>query len=753
MSQGLTWIAARRMPLVALVALFALAVGMFAASQTTAAAKHLKVYDINSGSGVCLQVAGTSGAEVEYGLYFGTDQEDTATADDKRVGVYTADTEFDNPDTADVEENKGDQSDFVPIETALCEAAADSTPTDNPSTSDAGGDADEVPDPAVNLNRNFKITPNGTPSPIIELLSPSLSIAFPADTDSIVGDDSELSVSVSARNFDGFGSLDGVDTRQNQDADPTLLWVRVSGVLDNPTETATLTEDGKWSGQVEIPAGTTEGEYTVSARVRYDFKGTVPANGATDEETATALGDDKYITVTKTFTVGDAGTNAAAASLSLGNSGNDDPLRDGDQARAEDDNAPAGSTIWLKLVVTNSLGNPANAAGLTGVTVIGAGAQLAIHDGVFNPATGVHEPGGVNADTDSSGPNSAATTEGVGNVTFIKVGKAGSPPKPGTVDIYALVIARDGAPRTETITLAFTGAGTVLELGEAKNVSPENETEFSIAAQDSGGNKANLGQITIRVYDADGKAASNIRATKSTQGASTETDRDDDGNVPAILVEAMQKAEPGVYTVTVSIVGVDDSDASTTVTIVGRADDVAVEASATSSDTIGDVITVTATVTDADGNSVADDTPVVFDVSASTGLAAIGTGHGDDGVKSKSGVASAKYAVVGAGTSVISASAGGATGVVVVISTAGAGPAPSTEPADGLSQTELNNFASWSGEGSVSASELLAGIADASGVLFYDGDSWQRYGVVDGQVIPGSRDFTIRSGQTIWISG
>ena len=31
MSQGLTWIAARRMPLVALVAIFALSVGMFSA--------------------------------------------------------------------------------------------------------------------------------------------------------------------------------------------------------------------------------------------------------------------------------------------------------------------------------------------------------------------------------------------------------------------------------------------------------------------------------------------------------------------------------------------------------------------------------------------------------------------------------------------------------------------------------------------------------------------------------------------------
>ena len=125
------------------------------------------------------------------------------------------------------------------------------------------------------------------------------------------------------------------------------------------------------------------------------------------------------------------------------------------------------------------------------------------------------------------------------------------------------------------------------------------------------------------------------------------------------------------------------------------------------------------------------------------------------------GTASVKFAVVGAGTSVVSASAvdSGATGVAVIVSTAGL-PAeaavvdePDPEPVDGLSQTELNNFASWSGEGSVSASELLAGIADATGVLFYDGDSWQRYGVVDGQVIPGSRDFTIRSGQTIWISG
>ena len=118
-----------------------------------------------------------------------------------------------------------------------------------------------------------------------------------------------------------------------------------------------------------------------------------------------------------------------------------------------------------------------------------------------------------------------------------------------------------------------------------------------------------------------------------------------------------------------------------------------------------------------------------------------------------------RYVVTkGSGSATIIASdaaEGGTADAVIAISAEAAAPVdePDPEPADGLSQTELNNFASWSGEGSVSASELLAGISGASAVLFYDGDSWQRYGAVDGQVIPGSRDFTIRSGQTIWISG
>ena len=144
-------------------------------------------------------------------------------------------------------------------------------------------------------------------------------------------------------------------------------------------------------------------------------------------------------------------------------------------------------------------------------------------------------------------------------------------------------------------------------------------------------------------------------------------------------------------------------------------------------------------MTDADGNALADGTVVNFNVSGDR-LGPIGS-DASSGTLAYGGQSKTK-----AGTA--SASVRGSTGATAPASLPSSSPLggephdrghpallarrPSktadVEPVDGLSQTELNNFASWSGEGSVSASELLAGIADATGVLYYDGDSWQRYG-------------------------
>ena len=107
-----------------------------------------------------------------------------------------------------------------------------------------------------------------------------------------------------------------------------------------------------------------------------------------------------------------------------------------------------------------------------------------------------------------------------------------------------------------------------------------------------------------------------------------------------------------------------------------------------SASTIGDVITVTATLSDEDGNAVADGTRVNFSVSDLTGLHAIGSNHASttpadetaNGPTSKDGVAEVQFTVVGAGVSVVSATAGGVSAVAVIVSTAGAKPPRLTSP-------------------------------------------------------------------------
>jgi hypothetical protein len=338
------------------------------------------------------------------------------------------------------------------------------------------------------------------------------------------------------------------------------------------------------------------------------------------------------------------------------------------------------------------------------------------------------------------------------------------------VTVYALVLGPGGAATTESIDLTFTGPADSIEVLDATEAlrsvnvvnvddddvktTVEDTVKLQVTAIDTSGLDADppTSGVALAITDADGKrvASTKISASQPAKSAA-------DGKFYITVTGKGSAAAPltaGEYTVTAKRAKLESSG---TFVVAGAPDDVAVSADPGSSDIVGDIIIVTVVVNDADGNAVADGTSVTFDHSDNTGLAAIGTGH--DGKDTKGGSASVKYAVVGAGTSVISATAGGATGVVVVSSTAGqAAPVevveePDPEPVDGLSRTQLNNFASWSGEGSVSASELLAGISGASGVLYYDGDSWQRYGVLDGQVIPGSRDFTVRDGDVIWISG
>ena len=169
------------------------------------------------------------------------------------------------------------------------------------------------------------------------------------------------SASITITDSDGIVAAGGNDlsitvAAKNPVATATLVWVRVSGVLDGPAVENTA---GDQTLGIVIPDGTPEGEYTISARFHYPDD-----TGETDDENV--IGDqasERLDAASATFTVGDTGTNLAAAALTLGNSADDEPLTTADETVAETGTVPASDgDVWLKVSATNSLGNAATTA-------------------------------------------------------------------------------------------------------------------------------------------------------------------------------------------------------------------------------------------------------------------------------------------------------------------------------------------------------------------------------------------------------
>ena len=753
--------------LTALAVMIALVGAMFASVGSVRGADE-EEGDISSNSGVCLLDSANDDHSVTtpaWRLFYDSDASGTVDTNDNKVQVWDKDSDADTD---------GDQSLWVDVTSSLCAGKPD-----NSTSTEDGGDANTDPDPAVNRNRNFKITPNGTLSPIVELQSPTVTLLL-SDTDGKVNDDSSLTVTLLASNFNGYGT-------DNDRTTPLRLdYVRVSGELDAPAGTpdvsdGNVTLTGTWSGTITIPDGTTAQEYTVSARVSYETEATQ------------AEADRKKVAQSRTFTVGDGGTNAAAASLSLGNEKEDNTLRVGDQAKAEDGmEAASGGDVWLKLTALNSLGSPANPASLTSITVIAPGATVTIHDAEWDGELGSLKPGGKNGGSDSSGANSATTDMivvsgvntllNVDHTKFIKVERAGSPPKPGSVDVYAIVIGKDGGPRSEVVPVSFTGAGATVEVGDAKAVAPGKKTEFTIKAKDAGGSDASLSQASFRVTNEDGKRAEGkVDVSLGNVGDSTATPLDNDPNAKAGIVTVASTAAAGVYMVTVSLPGVADSSATTEVIVAGTAKSVELEADPESGDAAEqDVIKVTATLLDDNGANVADGTRVEFTVLGRS-LSAIGPGHApietsvqkaldsndevielsvtSGGVKTKDGQASVNYVVTGSGTAVISATSegGSASGVLRVTTTDSAAEAADAMPEEEASVSclsELSGFATWSCGVEADASEIFDMVSGrgVTALHLWNGSTWVRYSVVDGTMVPGSSDFMVTESDILYIS-
>ena len=468
------------------------------------------------------------------------------------------------------------------------------------------------------------------------------------------------------------------------------------------------------SRSVEVPEGVPAGPLTISAKTSAFNHDMVDFVAATDDAAASGTENVAFDGSVTLDIVEDAGDGLASAALSLVTKA-DDVTTTADESAPGKSAVPAGDTITVSYQALNELGEKSNNDDVKSITVLSTGgATVAI-----------------------------GTESGVGNVTETDVDASGAftitKDKAGAVDVY-VILTGDGSATSDPISLSFTGAAGALTLGDGVNIEAGNSTDVAITAQDASGTDVALPTIRTAVTDADGKATSTITAKKAKN--------DDDEDV--VRVSADAKAVAGDYTVTVSIVG-SEVEGTASVTIVGVTDTLELEASAMSSDTIGDVVTLTATLTDENGNTVENKTTVTFTASPAMVLSTIGGSHAD--VESKDGVASVSYVVTGAGTAVLSAVADGVSNVVVFSSTAGEGAA-ADEAVSLACLSATNGFATYTCGVDSSASELFGLVSGrgATAVHLWNGSDWVRYSVVDGAMVPGSSDFTVTDNDILYIS-
>ena len=530
-----------------------------------------------------------------------------------------------------------------------------------------------------------------------------------------------------------------------------LLWIRVSGELDNPEDPATGWVASSKTTTLAVPAGTADGEYTISAAVRYDPNTNanvtdddgdkVPGGSADGDEN-----DGTVLTGSVVISVGDVGMNAASADLSLGTATYDTPTTVKNETIPEDGTeAASGGDIWLKLVTSNSLDSAANSSGLTGLTIIAPGGRLAIH--ANNPVNGQPMATPV---TGGTGSNSAQINTMVGNTMHILVSKADR--KPGDVDVYAQVVGTDGAPRSNTLPLSFTGASSSLTLGTPKSVAPGGKAEFTVDAQDAAGNAGSIGQLSFKVTDADGKgvSTSKVKITKDTAGSSTPAKETDDNALQTVgLIETFNTTAPGVYTIETSLAGVKDSEATTTLTVSGAAANVMLDVSMnTDAVELGTIVTVGASVTDKNDAPVADETPISFATGGALTLDKVIAP-----TETKDGAATAEFIVSkgeGLGVIIVTSGTGRATHTVSLA----AAEAMPEEEASVACLSNLAGFATWACGVESSASEIFGLVSGrgATALHLWNGSAWVRYSVVDGTMVPGSSDFMVAENDILYIS-
>ena len=627
------------------------------------------------------------------------------------------------------------------------------------------------------------------------------------DSDGVVPDGKDVIVTVSVTAIE---SSDSAPTPT-----PTISWIRVSGELSghelltgNPPAPTNMDYDaGEAAGDsfkfvaslsrtVINPKGTAPGEYTVSAHVDPD-------------------GDDgslKARTVTKILTVGGAGTGLDSATLTVTDM-DGKPNANLNSAPADDD-----GTVYLTVQAKNSLGKNSNDGDVSQIIIYARGGDITIPAGINgNAAAGDTDfddtADGTDRAENTSNPNALTASPANAKERF-QVTAGGN--VAASVDVYVTLIGGSGVVTSDTVNISFTGPADSISVGDPSGPLGQSNSEITIAvtATDSAGNGVALGPDDVsavvkdrsgndpnigvehqkgdndrdgcrdgtlnEVGDAlstDAPCASGNGDDKRTTGTNEATgftatpkthytEKPFDGKTVVVPVSTgAEKADPGEYTVVVTF---GEEESEVTIHVAGPSASIEASTDAEGAVAIGQVIEVTAMVTDADGisvqNAVVDSDPntdgnqtigepVTFTAVGALQLRTIGNDISTT-VGTKDGVATARFVVTqGSGTATIIVSAGNAS-TFVSLNDAVEEEAMPEEEASVSCLSNLAGFATWACGVESSASEIFGLVSGrgATALHLWNGSAWVRYSVVDGTMVPGSSDFMVAENDILYIS-
>ena len=495
-----------------------------------------------------------------------------------------------------------------------------------------------------------------------------------------------------------------------------------------------------------------------------------PSSNATLSAMIDVAGQDSLELGTATLIIGDAGDPVDAGKIS---SAIEEFAKSGTRSSTSQ---RSSGTVYLKLEALNGRGKLTNDRDVKSIIITATGGLLSA-----NGETATHEHFIQFADDSADAPDADALTE----FTIKPIDR-----KPVHIDVYAYVIGEDGSVQSNTLGVNFAGQADTLQAGPPSGTlaARHGSVRIAISGLDSDDNRDTLStsQILVDRHPVRGPEGADLDLLTISKKSCGSSDRDcEKGDVVLIVTSTDDEgaqAEHGIYEIEFELKDDPDEALYTTLAlVVGEPTEMTLELLDGGDPAVRRIFTTTGRGAYEYGAGQ----PEQLIVASTQTVYAAATLLDEEGVLVSNTSTSVtgdgvKFQIVGALTVTLFSSreveiidgvayvrflVAGDEGRALIIATSrdleGIASIVAQEKArfglDGLIKIGAADYTTWIGANDVRVSELYP-LLKARGInsvhLWLSGEQrWLAYAVVEDAAIPGSVDFLITYGDTLWLGG